>query len=132
MIMKKLITTTLLLMMCIASFSQQTAPPELLTKEEYLKKSRGQRTAGAILLVVGPVCYMIGTVTAIKQATDDITRGIGDIIDPSNPDPPAKNNSKAISILFFTGTVAIVAGIPLLIAGGKNKRKAQAASVSFK
>ncbi len=128
--MKKFVFVSLLLAMSAASYSQDVDAPEILTKADYLKKSSGQRTAGAILLITGSTLNIIATLSVITQTADEIGRGIGGIIDPSNPPPPPKNNKAVNGVLFFTGTVAIISGISLLVAAGKNKRKA--ASVSFK
>ena len=128
--MKKKFAIIPLLMMSYSLFSQQNEPSKVLTKEDYLRKSRHQRTAGAILVSCGTISYMVGTVVALREAGDDISRGIGGIFDPNIQ--PRKSDQGAINTVFITGTVEFVTGIVLFIAAGNNRRKAKKASVSFK
>lgn len=91
--MKKLCFFLLLVFTTISLFSQQA-----LTREELLKKSRSQKTAGFILLGAGATTLLI------------ISTGDTDL--------------DAVGPLFIGGTAAVLGSIPLFIAAGRNKRKA--------
>ncbi len=128
--MKKILIIYLAIATSPGVFGQQIDTEHPLTKEAYLKKSKNQKVAGTVLIIGGVVLNITATVVSLAQATDDIVRGIGGII---NPDiAPRKNDQGVANVLFITGTVAIVSSIPLFIASGKNKRKAKAMSISFK
>lgn len=47
--MKKIIFCSLLLVLTITTFSQQNIPSPTLTKQEYIKKSKSQKTAAWVL-----------------------------------------------------------------------------------
>ena len=115
--MKKITIVLLLFILSIATFSQQTDPPPSLTKQDYLKKSKSQRTAGWILAGTGT-----GLVLVAFATTD-----LGDIGDAINGDNSGLNRGTA---LFVTGGIVALSSIPLFIIASKNKRKAM--SLSFK
>jgi hypothetical protein len=71
---------------------------QALTREELLKKSKSQKTAGFILLGAGAT-------TLIIMSTGD-------------------TDLDAAGALFIGGTAAVLGSIPLFIAAGRNKRKA--------
>lgn len=71
---------------------------QALTREELLKKSKSQKTAGFILLGAGATTLII------------ISTGDTDL--------------DAVGPLFIGGTAAVLGSIPLFIAAGRNKRKA--------
>jgi hypothetical protein len=71
---------------------------QALTREELLKKSRSQKTTGFILLGAGATTLII------------ISNGETDL--------------DAVGPLFIGGTAAVLGSIPLFIAAGRNKRKA--------
>ena len=122
--MKQVMFFIIYLLFYITVSAQQTDTTIQMSRQDYLQKSRGQKTVGRILLGGGALLYMI----SVLVATDDIV-GVLDGI--GNPNPPEdKDNSGLSDVLFITGTVAIVSSIPLFISAGKNKRKA--ASLSFK
>ena len=105
-VMKKLIICTMLLVMSAMSFSQQTDPSQPLTREDYLKKSKGQKTAAFILLGTGVAMFAIAA--------------------------PGNVSFDALGALVGIGAVATLSSIPLFIASGRNKRKAMSAIASFK
>lgn len=106
--MKEIILFTMLLIVSSATFSQQTNSGSSMTKQDYLQKSKNQKTAAWIMLGGGTVAGIGG----VLWATSDIfSKNAG-------PD-----------ILIFTGAAAMVGSIPLFIASGRNKRKAM--SLSF-
>ena len=96
----------MLLIISVTSFSQQTDPSQPLIREDYLKKSKGQKTAAFILLGVGVGMFAIAA--------------------------PGNVSFDALGTLVGIGAVATLSSIPLFIASGRNKRKAMAATASFK
>jgi len=102
--MKKMISLAVLLAVAVTSFSQQTEPSPVLTKQDYLQKSKSQRTSAFILLGTGAALLAVAA--------------------------PGNVSFDILPILVIGGGAAIVGSIPLFIAAGKNKRKAM--SLSFK
>ena len=116
--MKKIIMGTMLLITANATFCQQNNPSPILTKQDYMKKSKHQKTAGWILMGGGATFLLTGIVIPKGALThsgflDDTYKndGIKDAFD-------------------LTGIVSMLGSIPFFIASSKNKKKA--ASLSFK
>jgi len=109
--MKKMISLALLLAVAVTSFSQQTDPSLVLTKQDYLQKSKQQKTAAWIMLSSGAA--MIGGGLAINLS--------GGIL--------SGNGSKGLWLSYLGGATAL-ASIPFFIGASKNKKKA--AGLSFK
>jgi hypothetical protein len=121
--MKKYLFLVAMLTFCINAFNQQTKSFPALTKEDYLKKSKKQKTADWILLGGGTVFTITGFAIGINSYASsffgiDITTGRVD------------KNITTGSIFFFTGAAAVLGSIPLFIAAHKNKKKAM--NFSFK
>lgn len=90
----------------LAGFSQQTATPGTpMTKQDYLKKSRSQKTFAWILLGTGTACF-----AAVA---------------------PGNTSFDALGTIIVIGGVAVISSIPLFIAAAKNKRRAGRASVGL-
>jgi len=107
--MKKSITTFLILAVFTTGYGQQTTETiQEITKADYLKKSKNQKTAAWILAGVGTLSVILGTIEV-------------------NPDYEENNNS---SFFLVSGLVAIGASVPLFIASARNKKKG--ISLSFK
>ena len=107
--MKKSITTFLILAVFTTGYGQQTTETiQEITKADYLKKSKNQKTAAWILAGVGTLSVILGTIEV-------------------NPDYGENNNS---SFFLVGGLVAIGASVPLFIASARNKKKGM--SLSFK
>lgn len=102
--MKKMISLAMLLAVVVTSFSQQTESSPVLTKQDYLQKSKSQRTSAFILLGTGAALLAVAA--------------------------PGNVSFDILPILVIGGGAAIVGSIPLFIAAGKNKRRAM--SLSFK
>ena len=94
-----------------STFSQQNNPAPVLTKQDYLKKSKKQKTIAWTMLAGGMTIGFIG-LTQINLAGSD-----GDI-----------NNTPG-TIMFFTGVASSLASIPFFIASSKNKKKAMSVSL---
>jgi len=107
----------MLLLLSATAFSQQSNPSKPLTRADYLQKSKNQKTAGWILLGSGAVLSVTGLVIYRNS-----------IEDSNNPFEFLKGKGAGASAIGF---LAMAGSIPLFIASGKNRRKAEA-SVSFK
>ena len=116
--MKKITIFFLLLAVSATTFSQQTTttiPP--LTKTDYLKKSKTQKTIGWVLLGAGTAMMVSGSSIWSNEAEESYnilyttTKGTG---------------------LIAAGFIVAAGSIPLFIIAGKNKRRARAASAFLK
>lgn len=90
--------------MSATSFSQQTSPSPGLTKQDYLQKSKNQKTTAFILLGVGAAAIAIAA--------------------------PGNVSLDVLPVFVIVGGVATIVSIPLFIASARNKRKDM--SLSFK
>lgn len=115
--MKKVTICALLLIFSATSFSQQTNPAPTLSKQDYLKKSKRQKTAAWILMGVGVLSTSLGSVR-------------------TNPNGywggPEDNSNTNSTVFLVTGLAAIGTSIPFFIASSKNKKKAASFSLNFK
>jgi hypothetical protein len=112
--MNKLIAFLLLVVVSLTGFSQSQTPTE---KNEYLRKSKSQKTIAWILAGGGV------TMSAIAIASYNY----GDIVNIVEGDNSSINTKGTFLIL---GGVVALASIPFFIASGKNKRKSM--NLSFK
>jgi hypothetical protein len=110
--MKPILLTTLLFF-SLQVFSQQTNPTQTLIKQDYLKKSKNQKTTAWVLLGGGVLAGGIGLASAVGSVC------IG------CPEKPKDQSGWAIA-----GGALVVSSIPFFIASSKNKKKA--AAISFK
>ena len=99
----------MLLLMTASSFCQQTDHSQSLTRQDYLKKSKNQKTTAWILLGGGIALGVAGPI--LWSST-----GISD---------------SGVDVLMVSGAASIVGSIPLFIAAGRNKRKGMNASAYF-
>ncbi|MFN2440762.1 MAG: hypothetical protein ABR503_16275 [Chitinophagaceae bacterium] len=118
--MKKNIFLFTLLVIAAPVFSQQTNPPQSLKHQDYLKKSKNQKTAAGVMLIGGTVTMTVGVGIALGGGGLDCAFG----------SPDCKKNQTLAGILFYSGSAAILGSIPLFIAAGKNKKKGMSLSVS--
>jgi hypothetical protein len=107
--MKKVTICFMLIVFSLGSFCQQTQPSTNSTGEEYLKKSKRQKTTGLILLLCGAATGATGIITAL-----------------------AKNEIGFLYLGVLGGGGMIIASVPFLNASARNKEKAKDASLSFK
>ena len=105
--MNKIIFFILLLTLSTAVFSQQINPAPTLTKQDYLAKSKKQKTTAWLLLGGGTVMGFVGLTQLNFAGSDD-----GEV-----------NNTPG-TILFFTGLTSVATSIPFFSASKRNKRKA--------
>lgn len=119
--MKKIIISSVLFGFAVATFCQQTVQKHILSKTDYLQKSKKQKKTGWILVASGAALLTAGIVIPKGELTGEI----------SYPcfceDVHENDNIKAA--LGLVGVVSGLASIPFFIASSKNKRRAKAASV---
>lgn len=120
---KLLFSIVLILVLNSVSFCQQTNPSPINTKEDYLKKSKSQKTAAWIVLGAGVVLTSAGMAVALNNATEDLI-GLLYLEQP--------NSSNYGGALILSGLATMAGSIPLFIASSKNKKRANAVSASFK
>lgn len=104
--MKSIIICGFWLISSTVSFSQPTKRTEAMTKQDFLQKSKRQRTTGWILAGGGVVLEVAGAI--------------------------AYQYGNASIFLLGAGLLAQIASIPFFISGAINKHKAHKASLSFK
>jgi len=121
--MKKIILFAMLLIMSTMSFSQQTNSHPVLNKQDYLQKSKNQKTAAWVLVGGGAALMVTGVVVWVN----DINRTAE--TDPFGAIVEAYTSTSGYWVI-AAGLVAAAGSIPLFIASAKNKRKAM--SMSFK
>jgi hypothetical protein len=115
--MKTRMILTVLLLALLVGFSTQTFAQEM-SKENYLEKSRKQKTTAWILLGGGVAMAVTG---AILFDENFILFGASD----------AEDNKAGIGgAMFVVGGLATLGSIPLFISSGSNAKKA--ALMSFK
>lgn len=123
--MKRMCLSCLLLSIMIQLSAQYADTTAHKMTNDYLRKSKNQRTAGWILLGGGAIMTLIGSITAANEVGDELVN----LFDPAATH--RKNAGTGATIVAMTGVLSMVGSIPLFIASGKNRRKA-AAELSFK
>ncbi len=108
--MKKIVFSVAFLLFVVKLFSQTPA----LSKDHYLRKSKNQKKVATILLAGGAASILTGAL---------ISRGEPGFVFDEND---------GIKMTFVgIGTLSMLASIPFYIASSKNKRRANAATLSF-
>jgi len=128
--MKQVIALTLLVAMSSTLFSQQTVTSKSFTREDYLRKSRNQKTVGWILIGTSVLMYGSALAAATVDGIAQVNHDLWSAIDQNTP--PVKKNNKVITRMAITGTVALFGSIPFFDAASKNKKRANALSFSLK
>lgn len=101
-------------------FSTDTIPVQ--SKEDYLLKSKRQRTGAIISLTGGILTFTMGGVMVIGGSTLFVVETIGSGITGEQSDNESKKITNAGVALLLLGTAAIVTSIVLFSNAGKNKR----------
>jgi hypothetical protein len=122
--MKKFIICTLLLSLASTTFSQQTNPSAPLTRQDYLLKSKRQKTAASILLGGGLGIALAGAMVASAKTAEDIGNMFSE--------PQHQNNYTVETVLVIVGGVAALSSIPLFSASSKNKRMGMSLQTTLK
>lgn len=116
--MNKIIFFATFFLLSAPSFSQQVTHSQLPAHENYLKKSKTQKTVGWILLGGGATMITASLLIMNNKVNED---PLGVLV---------SDEASASVILGLGGIASALASIPFFIASGKNKRRA--AAVSFK
>lgn len=112
--MKSIISTALFIVLTIASYSQQTERKHLLTSDDYLKKSKRQKTWAWVTTGVGVttiVVTFLSEVATIYQVQD----------------VPVETSSA--TGYYILGSACIATGITLFVASSRNIKRAKTVSV---
>jgi hypothetical protein len=112
--MKKIIFLIMILLPTVKLLSQ-TVPNAEFTKEQYLEKSKKQKTTGWIFLSAG---IAITTIGVIGFGADDNS----DFNDSS---------TNTYTALILTGPLTALGSIPFFISSGSNARKATTLSLNY-
>lgn len=110
--MKKVFIALALLLNCVLVLSQQTTPENPMTKEDYLQKSKSQKTAAWILMGGGAAMAIGGGIWFSETFSIDLFG------------PDRNPGEGTAGIIMFAGIGAMGGSIPLFIASARNKRKA--------
>lgn len=102
----------------------QTVNP-ILTKEDYLKKSKHQKIAGFVF-IAGGVAVMAA---AVDKAFDGYSLNLGGGSPPPGYETPKDHTA---GILFFSSVAMEALGISLLYASKKNKKQAAELAIKHK
>jgi len=116
--MKKYIALLLLLAFQARSIAQQTTPGSNKTREELLKKSNNQKTAGYLMLIGGAVAIAGGT--ALFAENFDLFSS------------EANSGEAGGAILVAAGAASMIGSIFVFSASARNKREANSMAVGFK
>lgn len=111
--MKKTFIFLILLFFIIKGFSQ-TTPSTPFSKEDYLEKSKTQKTTGWIFLSAGIAMTAVGVI------------GFNNTYDDWND-----NSTDAYGALILTGPLVALGSIPFFITSGSNARKAATLSLNY-
>jgi hypothetical protein len=111
--MKNVIIYLLLILKVNTTFSQQNQPTPLLSKEDYLQKSKKQKTTAWFMLAGGSVVSFIG-LTQLNFAGS----------------PTGEVNKTPGAVLFLAGAASAFGSIHFFNVARRNRNKAM--SVSFK
>jgi hypothetical protein len=106
--MRKFLISLAFLLVAPSVYSQDTARSHPLTKQDYMQKSKNQKT-GAFVLLIGGIALGVGG--AISAASN------------------LQSNSPYAFLVI--GGACIIGSIPLFIAAGRNKRRALAMTAHF-
>jgi hypothetical protein len=103
--MKKIILFVLLFVSATRILSQQTDTKHPITKQDYLAKSKNQKTGAWVLLGGGAALIATGFLIGDRKESSFDDAGTG-------------------AVFGVLGFLSAVGSIPLFIASGRNKRKA--------
>jgi len=122
--MKRLLLIITASLFLFESFSQQIDPAPALTKQDYMEKSKKQKTAAWVLLGGGAALIITGTILSANEVEKDYQN------DPNNPFAPlTEADFDGPEWVFTTGIFAGLGSIPLFIASSRNRRKAMTLSL---
>jgi len=120
--MRQIVLLAMILLVASNVFSQPSNTKPTLSQQDYLEKSKKQKTAGKILAIGGAGLMVAGI--AIPQ---------GELLDPYCSGwwcSEEHDNDEIKGRFILAGTLTMLSSVPLFIVAGKNQKRAT--SVSFK
>jgi len=128
--MKFVLFITTILFTGYSSSSQQINPYPALNKQDYLIKSKNEKTTAWILAGGGLAMSSVTLAIAASENAESTTNFLTTVIDLStNSDSNTDDKTSLTGIFFYIGAACIISSVPLFISASKNKRKAM--SISF-
>ena len=119
-----------MLLIGYTSFSQLSNSSPALTKQDYLEKSKNEKTTAWILAGGGLVMSSVTVVIAANEDEEGTTNFLTTVIDlVTNTDSNPEDKTSLTGIFFYIGAACIITSVPLFFSASKNKRKAM--SISF-
>lgn len=110
--MRKIFFVVFSMLFCISLFSQKTEPTHQLSKQDYLRKSKNQKTAAWILTAGGGAMVVTGLVFISSNWDYFESEGIG-------------------TGLLIGGAAAVTGGIILFNASKKNQQNATRSAIAL-
>jgi hypothetical protein len=104
----------LILLLFIAKGFSQTTPNTPFTKEDYLQKSKNQKTTGWVFLSAGIAITAVGVI-GFNNTYDDWS----------------DNSTDTYGALILSGPLIALGSIPFFISSGSNARKAATLSLNY-
>ena len=114
--MKRIVVMVVIILFSMSLSGQQTEPERQLVKQDYLLKSKNQKTVGWVLLGSGAAMFFTGIIVGSSNSSD-------------NPNEWFGPNFETGATILLGGIVAGLASIPFFISSASNARKA--AIISF-
>lgn len=103
---KNVILSIIFFSISVVTFSQQNEPTQQLTKQDYLRKSKRQKTVGYVCIGITATCAAI---VATRNASEEV-----------------------LQVVVISGLASAITSIPFFIASCKNKRNAVSLSFNIK
>jgi hypothetical protein len=129
--MKKLTTLLLLSLLFFNCISQQTNPSPSLTKQDYLKKSKKEKTTAWILAGGGLAMSAVTLTIAANQSADATNNFLATLLSlAENNGTTVTHDFSVLGVLFYIGAAGTIASIPMFVSSSKDKRKAMSMSFS--
>ncbi|MCU7548188.1 hypothetical protein OCK74_03640 [Chitinophagaceae bacterium LB-8] len=123
--MKRIVISTLFFSLAICCFCQQTKVPKTLTSQDYLKKSKRQKTAAWLLTGAGT----IGLITTMTiDAGQAVEGGLTTLFSLGYVEP----EYHSYTVPYLLSAACVVGGITYFISASKNKRRARSVSTDLK
>lgn len=117
MVMKSIMLCFAFFILALHGFSQENKPDLQLTSEQYLRKSKNQKTTAWVLFGVGTTA-IVGGIAVSSGGQDELTTTL--------------NTAFIGAPLMLLGLTLDVISIPLFVSADKNKKRAMEASTSIK
>ncbi|HSF90126.1 MAG TPA: hypothetical protein VLA46_11950 [Saprospiraceae bacterium] len=115
--MKSIMVCFAFFLLALNVYSQETAPQLQLSSDQYLKKSKNQKTAAWVLFGVGTTA-IIGGIAVSTGSQDDLSRTL--------------NTAFVGAPLMLLGLTLDVISIPVFVAANRNKKRALDAVTTIK